>query len=619
MSAVVEASRIVPTPAASRLVRRRGITRIALVGPDGVGKSTVIELLRESLRRDLPWLAVEVRRWRPGLLPNLRDLASGQGNSADHRPRRTPGRFRLLRLGYYLLDYLVGSLWKDRIRSPESALIVYDRCALDMQVDPVRFALSSKAGTKLLWRIAPKPDLVILLEDDPHRILQRKQELAAFEMEEQQAEWRRLSELGMVHAAIRVDVGAREIAARVRQLALDALSKRHAERDPARDTVAWLRETVLPGSGPAVRGFIPIPSRGGIRVLIPATPRKVAAQALSLYSTQRASARLALKSMRAGLRIGVGQIILRDRVSLPTAGLARCLREVTGDERALVAIAPGTPGPRRKPTFQVMSAAGEVLAYAKQGCNLVTNALVRNEADILRLLAEHTFSTAIVPRLLGLTSIGGSPIAILKAADCGRSPAPRLDQRHLEFLAELARIECSRSVAPLLERLRIAEDMMREADFAWYASLISRACDFVAPRLAGSPTVFTHGDFAPWNIRESNGRLLIYDWEDAGPGLPAADLFHFVVSAAVELRHHDGSRIFRALLSGETRRTIQDYLNRTGYAEESYVPLLAAWSAEALAGNVTLHGHRAAGKDLAARRALASILCLTLNRAGERL
>ena len=618
MSAVLEAHHIVPTPAASRLVRRRGITRIALVGPDGVGKSTVIELLRESLRRDLPWLAVEVRQWRPGLLPNLRDLASGQRTSADHGPRRTPGRFRLLRLAWYLLDYLVGSLWKDWIRCPETALIVYDRCALDMQVDPVRFALSSKAGTKLLWRITPKPDLVILLEDDPQRILQRKQELAAFEMEEQQAEWRRLSELGVVHAAIRVDAGAEEIAGRVRQLALDALSRRHAERDPARDTVAWLRETVLGSSGPALRDFLPVPSRGGIKVLIPATPRKVAAQALSLYSTQRASAHLARTAMRAGLYAGVGQMLLRDRVSLPTAGLEQCLREVIGDERALVAIAPGTPGPRRKPTFQVMSAAGEVLAYAKQGCNPVTNGLVRNEAEMLRLLAGRTFSTAIVPRLLGLTSMGGSPIVILKGTDCGRSPAPRLDERHLQFLTELARVECSRGAAPLPERLRIAEEAMREADFPWYASLMNRAHDFVWPRLAGVPMFFTHGDFAPWNIRESNGHLLIYDWEDAGPGLPAADLFCFVFSTAVELRHHDGPRIFRALMSGETRTTIQRYLTRTGCAEESYLPLLAAWSAEALAANVTLHGHGAAGKDLAARRALASILFLTLNRTGER-
>ena len=270
MSAVVEAPPIAPAPTASRLVRRRGITRIALVGPDGVGKSTVIELLRESLRRDLPWLAVEVRRWRPGLLPNLRDLASGQRTSAEQRPRRTPGRFRLLRLAWYLVDYLIGSLWKDWIRCPESSLIIYDRCALDMQVDPVRFALSSNAGTKLLWKITPKPELVILLEDAPERILQRKQELAAFEVEQQQAEWRRLCELGIVHAAIRVDACAEEIAARVRQLALDALSRRHTERDYACDTVAWLHNTVLGSSGTGGRDFIPVPSRGGVRVLIPA-------------------------------------------------------------------------------------------------------------------------------------------------------------------------------------------------------------------------------------------------------------------------------------------------------------------------------------------------------------
>ena len=41
-------------------------------------------------------------------------------------------------------------------------------------------------------------------------------------------------------------------------------------------------------------------------------------------------------------------------------------------------------------------------------------------------------------------------------------------------------------------------------------------------------TVFTHGDFCPWNMMELQGRILIYDWEMAGTYPLGYDLFTFI-------------------------------------------------------------------------------------------
>jgi len=47
------------------------------------------------------------------------------------------------------------------------------------------------------------------------------------------------------------------------------------------------------------------------------------------------------------------------------------------------------------------------------------------------------------------------------------------------------------------------------------------------------PCGLTHGDFAPWNTKIHNGKLLVFDWESASSGWPTAwDAFHFRVQTA---------------------------------------------------------------------------------------
>src|SRR5437588_7218664 len=105
------------TPAAEIALKRP--VRIALVGPDGVGKSTAIGILKRWCEAEQPHVTFLVRQWRPSLLPDL-GVFIGKASQpvAKMPPRRKPGRFHLVRLFYYFLDFLIGSWWKDRIRPP---------------------------------------------------------------------------------------------------------------------------------------------------------------------------------------------------------------------------------------------------------------------------------------------------------------------------------------------------------------------------------------------------------------------------------------------------------------------------------------------------------------------
>lgn len=214
---------------ATHMITKPCVPIVALVGPDGVGKSTIIEELKNQVSLSLPLPRVLVKHWRPNLIPPLNELLTGrkQKSAGPVLPRRQPGRFQAIRLIYYFFDFLIGGWLTDKPASATLKLILYDRCALDMAVDPVRFGLSSAKGTQWLWRLTPKPDMVILLYDDPQRIYQRKAELPVEDIDGQLKKWVSYYQKGWVNAIIKVDAAPEKIAERIRHLIVEAFIQKN--------------------------------------------------------------------------------------------------------------------------------------------------------------------------------------------------------------------------------------------------------------------------------------------------------------------------------------------------------------------------------------------------------
>ncbi len=159
---------------------------IAFTGPDGSGKSTIIELLLKQMSPVFDKAHVYFH-FRPTLFKNLGEVACSAGIKKDvdrnydkpHRAEKTGKINSLLRLYYYSLDYIIGYFLKVKVNVRITRVVVFDRYFTDIVCDSKRSRIYLKYKFLYLWykALIPKLDYNILLTANPKIILERKKEL----------------------------------------------------------------------------------------------------------------------------------------------------------------------------------------------------------------------------------------------------------------------------------------------------------------------------------------------------------------------------------------------------------------------------------------------------------
>lgn len=158
---------------------------LGFTGPDGAGKTTVIELLTKQLTKVYPKVAPF--HFRPTVLGNLGDVAYSAGikKTVDHnydKPHRggkTSVFSSFARLVYYSMDYIVGYFNLVRRALVRRELVIFDRYYTDIICDSRRSRIYLNT-TFLYWfgkMFIPSLDYNILLTASSDAILTRKQEL----------------------------------------------------------------------------------------------------------------------------------------------------------------------------------------------------------------------------------------------------------------------------------------------------------------------------------------------------------------------------------------------------------------------------------------------------------
>jgi thymidylate kinase len=146
---------------------------VVFLGSDGSGKSSVIAKVFSELVP--PFSNSSYTHLRPGL-----GLKKGQGavvtDPHSKAPRGVVGS--IVKLIYFLCDYGVGYFLKIRPLLVKSTLVVFDRYYYDLLIDPKRYRYGGPMWfARLIDKLIPKPDIVILLDAPPEVLQARKQEV----------------------------------------------------------------------------------------------------------------------------------------------------------------------------------------------------------------------------------------------------------------------------------------------------------------------------------------------------------------------------------------------------------------------------------------------------------
>jgi thymidylate kinase len=171
--------------------RRLPFPWIGILGPDGSGKSTVIENVNEKLR----WSRLKIFsvHWLPFLGPRARP---SKGIVTDPHAQPPKSSFlsclQLVKILFYWWWASFRHLFHLRAKR---AMVFSDRFYLDLLADPRRYRYGASLNiARFVFRFLPKPDRVIVLHTKADIILARKEEVSREELERQLDRYREIAE-----------------------------------------------------------------------------------------------------------------------------------------------------------------------------------------------------------------------------------------------------------------------------------------------------------------------------------------------------------------------------------------------------------------------------------------
>ncbi len=293
-----------------------------------------------------------------------------------------------------------------------------------------------------------------------------------------------------------------------------------------------------------VHRYLALPSIENPRWLLPVEQAHAAAMA-TLPRMYKLSSRLLRLGLIVALKFGTAAFRSRT-VTIATRqdpAIANAITSLFPGRNVRLSFAAGTPGPMRKPTVVSLDGDGRALAYGKVATSPVSEALVRNEALILRAISGASKLLPLAPRLLLEANCDGRTVVV--TSSLGGSPvAAKFGREQRRFFAEL-QADSAEPVfrSPFLARL---DRRVTKAGEEQARQLLNSAR--LALATAELPRTLMHGDATPWNMRRKQGAIAAFDWEyGLIDGLPVLDELHYRWHTRFLLDHRPVAAILREL------------------------------------------------------------------------
>ena len=508
---------------------------VAVLGPDGAGKSTLIA----NLKKELEGAFRRTRNFHlmPGL---LRREIDGTPVTDPHSSPPRPWPTSLLKLAYYWLEYTLGYWLKIRLALVRSTFVLFDRYYDDLLIDPKRYRYGGSMGlARWLRRFIPRPDLFLVLDVPVEGLLKRKQEVPPEELRRQAQAYRAFALETPDAYLLDGSLPPGEVTREAGWIILDYLHARYISRRhvwfPKAQTekLGWLSQAldITITQDHPTHAWLRLPDGRGY--LLPLANKEVFRRGLELYPAQGRKARLGKKMLGslAGLGLkapGLTKLNLQEQAGSVT----QTLRSFFGEKNIHFAVSLGTPSPHRKPVLQALTSAGEVLGYAKVGWNEPTRALVKHEAQILKRLSREELPFD-VPKVLHAHNHGERMLCVQSPPPNGHRLAPHSQHQvyidTLCALASMGNVQRPLEASGFWQNIRVRAEKVRHP---YWKRVLQESMEKVRQEWEGEEVPFhmAHGDFAPWNAFLVGGRLYLYDWEYATEESPAGyDLFHFEI------------------------------------------------------------------------------------------